>query len=114
MINPHLALPQVPAAKPVRPRRVVMLAYPGADLLDITGPLDVFAGAAALLPPTANGLPAYQVEIVAPLSGALATSSGIKLVAERHYLDVACREVDTIDGRRRAGLRRLSAGSAIA
>ena len=73
-----------------------MLAYPGADLLDITGPLDVFAGASALLPLTENSLPAYTVEIVAHATGPLTTSSGIKLLAERRYTDLECREVDTL------------------
>lgn len=73
-----------------------MLVYPDADLLDITGPLDVFAGASALLPLTENGLPAYTVEIVAHATGSLATSSGIKLLVERRYRDLACRDVDTL------------------
>ncbi len=29
------------------PRRIAILAYPGVQSLDVTGPLEVFAGAAA-------------------------------------------------------------------
>jgi hypothetical protein len=65
-------------------------------LLDITGPLDILAGASALLPLSDGGLPAYQVEIVAHRIGPVATSSGIKIVAERPYADVTGDDVDTV------------------
>lgn len=73
-----------------------MLAFPGADLLDITGPLDIFAGANTLLPRTQSGLPAYEVELVAQKVGPVETSSGIKLVAERRYVDLECSDIDTV------------------
>lgn len=54
-----------------RERRIVMVAFPYANALDIVGPLEVFAGAR------------HPVEIVAVRAGAFPTQSGYQLVAER-------------------------------
>jgi transcriptional regulator GlxA family with amidase domain len=59
------------------PRTIVMLAFPNAQVLDITGPLQMFAGANDEL-----GQPAYRLRIAAPQAGPFATSSGIQLVAD--------------------------------
>lgn len=71
------------------PHHVVMFAYPDAQVLDITGPLEVFGRAARWLRDKglASGL-AYTVEVVAAEAGPFATSSGVRLVAERSYRDV--------------------------
>ena len=72
-----------------RPHRVVMLAFPQAQVLDVTGSLEVFARTARWL--TEHGgaaSPAYVTEIAARCSGPLAMSSGLKLVATRRYADV--------------------------
>jgi transcriptional regulator GlxA family with amidase domain len=58
-----------------------MLAYPDAQVLDVTGPLEVFGRAARWI--RDHGLSrelAYRVEIVAPRAGAFATSSGLRLL----------------------------------
>lgn len=59
-----------------------MLVYPDAQLLDIAGPLEVFARTARWLQ-ARRGLatPAYSVELVAATAGPVATSSGIEVVA---------------------------------
>ena len=62
---------------------IVMLAFPQAQLLDIAGPLQMFAGANDAL-----GRGAYRLEIAAPEVGSFATSSGVHLVA-----DISFREV---------------------
>ena len=63
--------------------RVGMLVYPDAQLLDIAGPLEVFARTARWL--AARGgqadRPAYSVELVASAPGPVRTSSGIEVVA---------------------------------
>src|SRR5205807_695038 len=72
-----------------RPHHVVMLAYPDVQILDVTGPLEVFSRAARWMQD--HGLRrdlAYRVEVVAPRAGPFLTSSGIKLVAERAYREV--------------------------
>ncbi len=78
-----------------RPHHVVMLAYPNAQVLDITGPLEVFGRAARWI--RDQGLSrelVYRVEIVAARPGAFASSSGMRLVAERGYRSV--RSADTL------------------
>ena len=62
-------------------RRIAMLAYPDAQILDITGPLEAFAYAGRIL--EANGRPdaGYRIELLAREAGPLATSSGLELVA---------------------------------
>jgi transcriptional regulator GlxA family with amidase domain len=72
-------MPVVPAT-----RHVAMVAFPGVQILDVTGPLEVFGSAARLLAGRGgNRKPAYRVEIVASRAGALTCSSGMRLVAER-------------------------------
>jgi len=67
-----------------RTRRIVMLAFPDAQIIDITGPLEVFGRAARLLSDERGWrVPAYTVEIVATKAGTFATSSGIRLIADR-------------------------------
>src|SRR5262245_61736815 len=65
--------------KPPTPRRVEIVAFAQVQLLDVTGPLQVFASAndhavAAGLPPP------YRLLVVAPVSPVL-TSSGLSLLA---------------------------------
>jgi len=75
--------------------RVAMLAYDGAQILDITGPLEVFARTSRWLQD--NGRckePVYEVEIVKDQAGLVTTSSGLQLVANRSWRDV--RVVDTL------------------
>ena len=61
-----------------------MLAFHDAQIIDITGPLEVFGRAARLLSEDRGWrVPAYTVEIVAAKAGPFATSSGIRLIADR-------------------------------
>jgi transcriptional regulator GlxA family with amidase domain len=63
-----------------RPRKIVMLAFEGAQVLDITGPLQMFAAANVGL-----RREAYRIVIAARKGGPFATSSGMKLVANAAY-----------------------------
>ncbi|URN18500.1 MULTISPECIES: GlxA family transcriptional regulator [Streptomyces] len=67
------------------PRRVVVAAFPGVDLLDVTGPAEVFSVASDM---TGEDRPGYRVQIAAARAGEVPTSSGVRLVA-----DVALEEV---------------------
>jgi transcriptional regulator GlxA family with amidase domain len=79
-----------------RTRRIVMIAFPDAQIIDITGPLEVFGRAARLLTDERGWpVPAYTVEIAARRAGAFATSSGIRLVADRSLTQVR-GPIDTI------------------
>jgi len=60
-----------------------MVAFPGVQILDVTGPLEVFGCAARMLGDRRAQPAAYEVEIVASRAGALTCSSGMRLVAER-------------------------------
>lgn len=57
-------------------RRVVILTFPGGQSLDVTGPLEVFAGAER-----ATGSKHYSIEVVAPVAGAVRMESGLDIVA---------------------------------
>ncbi|MCC6766792.1 MAG: GlxA family transcriptional regulator [Deltaproteobacteria bacterium] len=65
-------------------RRIVMVAFPDVQILDVTGPLEVFGCASRLLAECGGGgAPAYEVEVVARRAGALTCSSGMRIVATR-------------------------------
>ena len=84
------------SAGQVRRRHIVFVAFPDVQVLDVTGPLEVFGRAARLL--VERGLRrdlAYSVEIVGPTAGPIETSSGIAIVANRRFSDVRSR-VDTL------------------
>ena len=66
----------------VERRRVVGIVFPGFQVLDATGPLEVFSAASRLLEPShvrAVGQPieAYRVELVSSRGGLVTSSSGI-------------------------------------
>jgi transcriptional regulator GlxA family with amidase domain len=70
------------------PHDVLMLAFPNGQLLDITGPLQMFAGANDEL-----GRPFYRMAIAAPQAGPCATSSGVRLVADLAYAQITSRRL---------------------
>jgi transcriptional regulator GlxA family with amidase domain len=78
-----------------RTRHVVMVAFPRAQVLDVTGPLEVFSQATRHLRRHDRGMPAYTTEIVARRAGMLTTSSGMRLIADRSIADVR-GHVDTL------------------
>ncbi len=70
-------------------RTVCIVAYPGAEILDITGPMETFAFANLML--QQHGLitePAYQIEVLAEKPGPLLTSCGLRIIADRAYSEV--------------------------
>ena len=79
----------------MRPLRVAVLAFPSVQPLDVAGPLEVFGSAGRWLRDNGRtpGL-GYEVEILAPRRGALRTSSGFRLHADRSFRDV--RGLDTL------------------
>jgi transcriptional regulator GlxA family with amidase domain len=81
------------------PHRVVMLGYHDAQILDITGPLEVFARCARWLRQKGVcGSLAYSVEVVAAKAGPVRTSSGICVIADRSYRDVTRADTLLIAG----------------
>ena len=76
-------------------RNVLILAYAGVQSLDVTGPLEVFAGARTLIAAEGRPEPSYEVRIVSRDGEPLRTSSGLTLVPHAALGD-APRDVDTL------------------
>src|SRR5262245_52471313 len=70
-----------PCSMWLEPRRVAMVVYPDVQLLDVTGPLEVFARTARWLVEQGRcRQPAYTVELLAEHPGIVRSSSGLELV----------------------------------
>ncbi|MDN7547426.1 GlxA family transcriptional regulator [Burkholderia cenocepacia] len=77
----------------IAPRSILVLAFPRAQLLDVTGPLQVFASVNELA--LERGQPApYAPRVVAVEAGPVETSSGLVVMAES--LRAAARHPDTL------------------
>jgi transcriptional regulator GlxA family with amidase domain len=71
--------------------RVAMLAYPGIQVLDVMGPLEVFSRTARWLKETGKRKDdAYRVEIIAPARGLFRASSGLRLYADHGISEAGC------------------------
>ncbi|QOR38252.1 helix-turn-helix domain-containing protein [Billgrantia diversa] len=67
-------------------RTVALLAYPDCQLLDVSGPWQVFASANDV-----SGLSLYRMHLVADAPGSVTTNGGLALQA-----DIAWRDLDTL------------------
>jgi transcriptional regulator GlxA family with amidase domain len=72
-------------------RSVAILALPGVQLLDVSGPLDVFAE--ANLQAADN---VYQLQLVATVPGEIRSSSGARLVPDKTIRELAGEPIDTL------------------
>jgi transcriptional regulator GlxA family with amidase domain len=77
------------------PRQVVILAYPGVQSLDVTGPLEVFTGADQLIGAGGRGERGYEVSILGADGAPLRTSSGLTLTPHAGVRD-APDHIDTL------------------
>lgn len=77
----------------VEPRRIGLVAYPAAQLLDVAGPADVFAMAAREL---ATRTPAYTLEVLGPSGRPVRTSSTVRLVIDRALCACEPADFDTV------------------
>lgn len=64
-------------------RTVVVVTFPDGQILDVTGPLEVFAATSRYLQETAKSKEAYRVELAALETGPVCMSNGIALIATR-------------------------------
>ncbi|MEU8435714.1 DJ-1/PfpI family protein [Streptomyces sp. NPDC029216] len=71
--------------------RVVIAVFPDVDLLDVTGPAEVFA----LANRETAGRAGYEVRLAGPAAGAVRTSAGVRLLTDVAFADVGA-EVDTL------------------
>ncbi|MDD5460308.1 MAG: GlxA family transcriptional regulator [Methylococcales bacterium] len=65
------------------------MAYPGIEIIDLTGPMEVFSFANIAL--RQSGIckePAYPIEVLAAKPGPIATSCGLQIIADKAYSDV--------------------------
>jgi transcriptional regulator GlxA family with amidase domain len=58
----------------------MILAYPGMQSLDLTGPLEVFHGAGELIDAEGRDTPGYTVEVVARSTAPIQTTSGLSIL----------------------------------
>ncbi len=78
--------PQVRVAK-IRP--VSIVTYPGVEIIDLTGPMEVFAFANNAL--QRSGIcsePAYPMQVLAAKPGPVTSSCGLQIIADKAYSDV--------------------------
>ncbi|QNP66408.1 GlxA family transcriptional regulator [Streptomyces genisteinicus] len=73
------------------PHRVVIAVFPGVDLLDVTGPAEVFA----LANRETGGRAGYTVRLAGPVAGKVRTSAGVRLLTDVAFGDVGA-DVDTL------------------
>ncbi|MDJ0380040.1 DJ-1/PfpI family protein [Streptomyces sp. G-G2] len=72
------------------PHRVVIAVFPDVDLLDVTGPAEVFA-----LANRESADNAYEVRLAGPEPGHVTTSAGVRLVVDLTFAEVGAA-VDTL------------------
>jgi len=77
-------------------RRVVVVAFPEANLLDVAGPCEVFNATRPALQGRESGGDGYAIEVISTAgASSITTSSGVGLVARAHYS--RCRgSIDTL------------------
>src|ERR1700731_2492777 len=80
-----------------RTRRVLLIAGPGAEILDLVGPLQVFARAAEMFSNQNPGsLPIYSVEVITTSSRtSVMTNCGLRITAHKTFREVH-GEIDTL------------------
>ncbi|MET9604905.1 DJ-1/PfpI family protein [Streptomyces sp. NPDC006512] len=71
--------------------RVVIAVFPDVDLLDVTGPAEVFA----LANRETAGRAGYRVRLAGPAAGEVRTSAGVRLLADLAFGEVQ-GQVDTL------------------
>ncbi|HEY0515570.1 MAG TPA: GlxA family transcriptional regulator [Solirubrobacteraceae bacterium] len=94
-----------------RTRRVAILVYPGVQSLDVTGPLEVFAGAHTLIERTRSGERGYEVRLIAASEAPLRTSSGMSIVPDCTLAGAG--EIDTLIVPGGSGHRQLTGDTAL-
>ncbi len=82
-------------SKPSKPRQIAILAFPDVQSLDVTGPLEVFAGAQTLIDATGRADRGYEVLILSRDGAPLRTSSGLMIVPHASFVDTPPR-LDTL------------------
>jgi transcriptional regulator GlxA family with amidase domain len=82
-------------ARSAKPRQVVMVLFDGVQSLDVTGPLEVFAGAERLLDDVGHSARGYELHTLSIDGKPLRTSSGLTIVPDGR-LEQAPARIDTL------------------
>ncbi len=80
-------------------RRIVIVAYPDLQPLDVVGPAEVFGGASDLVAKWVDGAPtdpAYEIEVVAETAEPLATRSGAYSILPAGSIEGCRGPIDTL------------------
>jgi transcriptional regulator GlxA family with amidase domain len=72
-------MPNNPRIQPKRPRLIELFAFPQVQILDVTGPLQVFVTANDI---AGGNVPPYAIRVVSQAGGAVVSSSGVALLAD--------------------------------
>ncbi|MBB3212155.1 transcriptional regulator GlxA family with amidase domain [Herbaspirillum sp. Sphag1AN] len=74
----------MPVAKTVggKPLQIALLAYPGMNLIDLSGPVQAFATACRVAAPVLPAHPRYQVRVFSSVGGPLLTGAGLTVMTE--------------------------------
>src|ERR1700736_3720651 len=80
-----------------RTRQVLLIAGPGTEILDLVGPLQVFARAAEMFSKqNPRSLPIYSVEVITTSSRtSVMTNCGLRITAHKTFREVR-GEIDTL------------------
>jgi transcriptional regulator GlxA family with amidase domain len=82
-------------AKPLANRQIAILLFPGVQSLDVTGPLEVFAGAERLIESRGAAERGYEICTLSAEGAPLRTSSGLTLVPDG-ALEGLPEKIDTL------------------
>jgi transcriptional regulator GlxA family with amidase domain len=93
-------------------RRVAILVFPGVQSLDVSGPLEVLAGANTLLDAEGRSEPRYELTVVAASDAPLRSSSGLRLLPDTDIGRLHGR-LDTLIVAGGGGARRAAADAAL-
>jgi transcriptional regulator GlxA family with amidase domain len=94
------------------PRQVAILLFPGVQSLDVTGPLEVFAGAHRLIESRGRGERGYEIRTLSSDGAPLRTSSGLRITPDACLRD-APAALDTLIVPGGRGSRRAVADEAL-
>ncbi|MFD5074239.1 GlxA family transcriptional regulator [Streptomyces sp. NPDC058371] len=73
-------------------RLVVVVLFEGVDLLDVTGPPEVFS----LVQRETDGAAGYHVVLAAETLDPVATSAGVRILPDVTFREVSARSIDTL------------------
>jgi len=83
-------------SKVVKHRQVAMVCFPNAQIIDVTGPLSVFATASDMLHRSDGAPAAYSLTVLANSDAPIATSCGLQIVPDHLVHEVDLTAIDTL------------------